>query len=98
MRQTAVLFTWDISIKSGKLKTKIHRELYGYTDYSQFGKYKYQRSGILTNIRHLNPTQSCIIVEEHNAQKIREFFNKYKVKFDERKVLLTDSESRKLSG
>jgi len=96
MGQIAVLFTWDITTKTGKIKTKIHRELYGYTDYSQFGKYMYQRPGVLTNIRHLNPTQSCIIVKVGDAPKIREFFNRYKIKFDERKVLLTEEDYKKL--
>lgn len=88
----AILFTYDFQKKCPAEKMRFHRELYGYTDYSKFGKYKYSRPGLLTKIPHLNPTQSCVIVKRNHAARLRKLFLKYDIKWDERKVTLKRDE------
>lgn len=58
-------------------RNKFKRELLGYTDHSNKGKYKYKRKGILQNIPHLRPIRSTIIIENKNKQKIIKFLQKY---------------------
>lgn len=87
----AILFTYDFKGKQHE-RVKFQRLLYGYTDYSRYGKYKYKRNGLLSKIPHINPTQSCIIIRKKDANKVKKLFKQFKVKFDERAVLLKKGE------
>ena len=57
------------------------RELNGYLDVSNNGKYKYKREGLLQKIRHKIPIRSVIIVEEKDKNKVTRLLNKYKANY-----------------
>lgn len=62
-------------------RNQFKRDLLGYKDHSNMGKYKYQRKGILHNTPHLRPIRSTIIVENKNKEKIIQFLKKYKATY-----------------
>jgi hypothetical protein len=80
-----------------KEKTRFYRELYGYTDSSYFGKYLYERKGILSDIPHLRPTESVIILKPEHSNLVKDFLKKEKVRFSEHKIILTKEETSKLT-
>ncbi|MBU5537112.1 MAG: hypothetical protein QW818_00580 [Candidatus Aenigmatarchaeota archaeon] len=92
----ATLFTFDTTHKHLKEKTKFYRRLYGYADSSCYGKYFYERQGLLSSIPHIRPTESVIILKTKYSSLLRDFLKKEKVKFSEHKVILTRGEMAKL--
>lgn len=50
----------------------LSRKLYGYTDRSQYGKYSYQRPGVLDQIPHIVPMgwKAVLITRPQDAQKV----------------------------
>jgi len=50
----------------------LSRKLYGYTDRSQYGKYSYQRLGVLDQIPHIVPMgwKAVLITRPQDAQKV----------------------------
>ena len=80
--KTATLITYDL--KSSELSraqiNEFQRRLYGYTDHSNHGRYTYQRKGLLSDIPHLNPSQSVIIVPKHKTGDILAFLYDYDAK------------------
>jgi len=95
--RTAALFTFDTSHKQLKEKTRFYRELYGYTDSSYFGKYVYERKGILSDIPHLRPTESVVILKSEHRHLLRDFLKKEKVRFSEHKIILSKEEASKIN-
>lgn len=89
-----VMFTFDT--KSKTTRTRFYRKLYGFKDVSHFGKYHYEREGLLTNIPYLKPTNSTIIVRIRDALLLRKFFKKYNVRFSEHIGFLTIKEAKTL--
>ena len=89
-----VIITFDISTKSIQRKdiVSLHRKLYGYIDYSQNGKYKYHRQGILDKIPHLNPTRSVIITSKNHSQKIVDLLKKCTNNIFMREIILTEKD------
>ncbi len=90
----AMIITFDISSKgvSRKKIVELHRKLYGYKDYSQYGKYEYERHGLLSNIPHINPNQSVIVVRKKDADKVINLIEKYTNKIFAREVTLRKGE------
>lgn len=64
-----------------KKRTKFIRELYGYNDKSNHGKYNYQRKGILSKTKHDKPLKSIIIIKKGTTKKIIEHLKKYHAKY-----------------
>ena len=61
-------------------RTNLHRELYGYTDNSNYGKYRYHRKGLLENIKHKKVLDCAIITDERNSKSLIKILRKYKAK------------------
>lgn len=59
-------------------RSNFKRELNGYKDISNNGKYNYTRKGLLQKIYHLTPIRSVIIVADKDKKKITGLLNKYK--------------------
>ena len=93
-----ILFTFDISHKKASERTIFYRNLYGFNSTANFKdkKYKYTRKGILSDIKHIKPTQSTLITTMKDAPALRAFFKKNKVKFSENAVILHEAQARKL--
>jgi hypothetical protein len=51
-------------------RVKIRRRLYGYTDFSQFGRYRYSREGILAQIPHQRILPGVILIEQKDLNKL----------------------------
>lgn len=64
------------------MRSKFKRELLGYKDHSNMGKYNYQREGILSKIPNYRPIRSVIIIKEKDKNKIISLLKKYKAKYD----------------
>ena len=90
-----VEFTFDARISEDRKRVKFYKELYGYKT-NPYGKYTYIKDGFLSNIKHLKPTRSTIIVSLKDAKGLRSFFKIYSVVFDEKIVILKEREARKL--
>ena len=93
-----ILFTFDVSSKTASQRVVFYRKLYGCspTSWAKDKKYKYKRKGLLSDVKHLKPTQSTLIVTMKDAQMLRTFFRKNKIKFSENAVMLQEAQARKL--
>lgn len=61
-------------------RTNLHRELYGYTDNSNHGKYKYHRKGFLEGVKHKKVLDCVIIVSNENSRNLVKILRKYNAK------------------
>ena len=80
--KTATLITYDLpcaKMTQAEI-TAFHRRLYGYTDYSNHGKYQYERKGLLSEIPHLNPSRSVIIIPKHKTGDVLTYLEEYGAK------------------
>ena len=99
-QKTATLITYELN---GKDMTKsqvslFHKRLYGYTDSSHGGKYTYQRKGLLSDIPHLNPSRSVIIIPKGESKKVLGFLEEYGAKVFSVDVILNAMQSAALSN
>ena len=62
-------------------RTMLHKKLYGYIDFSNHGKYTYNRSGLLTEIKGKRITDAVLLVKNQQAaQKIINLLHEYQAK------------------
>lgn len=54
-----------------------HKEMYGYKDHSNKGKYTYQRKGLLDTVRHKKILDAVIITDKEGAETITKTLKKY---------------------
>ena len=69
-------------------RRRFFRALYGWRDKSQYGKYEYNREGLLSNIPHVRFTRGVFIVAQENRLKVKRFL-KGKAAVIIREVVLT---------
>ena len=62
-----------------KLRTKFNRELYGYQDSSNHGKYRYKREGLLGK-DYKKPLESTIVIKS-NVNKVIKHLKEYGAKY-----------------
>ena len=67
---------------SSTVRNKFKRELLGYKDHSNMGKYSYKREGILSKIPNYRPIRSVIIIKERDKNKIISLLKRYKARYD----------------
>ena len=60
-------------------RMKFQRELYGFKDMSNHGKYTYRRPGIMDSIKHEKIYFSSLRVSEKDLAKILKVLKKHKV-------------------
>ena len=77
---------------------KFCREFYGYTDRSNRGRYVYKRDGVLSEIPHLNPIRSLLIVWKKDAERVISCLKRYDAEIYTRDIVLTDDDKEKLGG
>jgi len=75
-----------------KTAVRFCRDLYGYKDKSYYGKYTYEREGLLSDVPHMKLTGSVIITDAKNARKVVNFLKKYNVPFFMRTIKLRKSD------
>ena len=57
-----------------------HKEMYGYKDFSNRGKYLYQRKGVLNTVKHRKILDCVILTDERGARTIVKILRKYQAK------------------
>ena len=77
---TATLVCYKLGNISAIRRTNLHRELYGYTDNSNHGKYKYHRKGFLEGIKHEKILDCVIIVSKENSTNLVKILRKHNAK------------------
>jgi hypothetical protein len=75
------------SLQGVKKPLKITRKIYGYTEFSNYSKYKYERAGILSDIKYEKLFRACIMIDDKDADEIIEEFKKLEIKM---KILYVD--------
>jgi hypothetical protein len=63
-------------------RNALHRDLYGYKDYSNKGEYSYDRKGILDKIKHTKISNSVIMLETKDLESIEKVLDKHKISRD----------------
>jgi len=76
----AKLVCYKLSNISPVQRTNLHRELYGYIDNSNHGKYKYSRKGFLEGKRHKKVLDCVIMINNENSKELIKILRKYKAK------------------
>ena len=78
------------------IRNRFRKELLGYTDFSNNGKYKYYRSGLLDNIPHNKLIRSVLITKKEQSEIIITLLNKYNADYFIREVKLTEDDIAKI--
>jgi hypothetical protein len=78
----AKLICYSLEKPTQTIRTALNREINGYKDFSDHGKYVYQRKGILHEIEHNRPHKSVIIVKKADEEKIMSVLKKYNAKIN----------------
>ena len=58
-------------------KTRLQRELRGFTDRSNHGAYRYQRKGLLDVVKHRTVYFTGLVVDDKNAKKVISILRKH---------------------
>lgn len=85
----AKLVTYTKGKLSGSQRSLISKNLFGYLDKSNKGKYVYERKGLLNKYKHIKVSNNTFIIELKGWPKIRDFLNKRKVKIKSWSIELT---------
>ena len=85
----ATLFCYTLGKLDPAKRTEFKRELFGYKDYSNRGKYRYKRKGLLDKIQHIKPIRSVIIIMKKDEKKLNELLDKYDAHYSTYLVELT---------
>ncbi|MFH1786160.1 MAG: hypothetical protein ABH829_00700 [archaeon] len=97
-QKTATLITYDLS--SGSMSKSqaslFHKRLYGYTDSSHGGKYTYKRKGLLSEMPHLNPSRSVIIIPRDKAGEVLTFLGEHGATVFAIDVVLNEAQKKAL--
>lgn len=88
MKYKIILYLHSNKIKSAQLS----RHLNGYKDYSNKGKYIYNRKGLLNQIPYWNPIKGVFILEEQDEVKFVKMVNKYQATYYSFPIDLSDEE------
>lgn len=77
-------------------RNKLRKLLLGYTDYSNKGRYRYFRDGLLTKIPCIRIIRSVFIIRNEDCEKVVDLLEKFKAKVYVMKVILTKEDCRRL--
>lgn len=95
-KKTGCLVAFKVS---GRLKaaarTRLFRQLYGWRDKSQYGKYEYQRAGLLGKIGYVPVIRGVFIVKTTDRKKVMKFF-KGKAQLFSREIILSARDKNSL--
>jgi len=76
MKKTLITY----SLAGRKNALEITRQIYGYKDHSNHGRYTYKRKGILTNIPYQKISRTTFWINPKYKQEIIQQFQKLKLK------------------
>lgn len=96
---TATLFTFKLPRKEKKITpakaSKLYRELYGYENYSCYGKYRTHVHGLLEKLNGIFIDSQIFIIKNKYSKQMVSFLKKYSAKIFMWKVILNDKEAKK---
>ena len=78
-------------------KTRFYRRLKGYIDFSNHGKFKYQRAGLLDKVPHINPVDSLIIIRPEDEEDVVSLLKQEGATIYARRIILEDEDMEQLS-
>lgn len=61
-------------------RTTLHKKLYGYKDFSNHGKYRYSRPGLITQIDARRITDGVFLVAEKQSGKLIALLKEFEAK------------------
>ena len=61
-------------------RLRFHREMYGFTDISNKGRYTYKRQGLMNTIKYNKIYFSALVVDDKKAGQIIKILKKHKAK------------------
>jgi hypothetical protein len=79
-------------------ESRLSRELYGYTDKSQYGRYTYRRPGLLDQVPHIIPLgwKALLVTRQKDAQAVIKILEEHKAQVYARKIELEEEDLRTL--
>ena len=75
----AKLICYELKAKPSQ-RTMLHKKLYGYKDFSNHGKYRYTRPGLITETKAKRITDGVLLVAEEQAKKLITLLKKFGAK------------------
>ena len=86
----ATAFIYELKKTKGKDKTYLIREVFGYKDVSNHGKYAYERSGKLTPFIEEKWGRAVIITKRSNAATVSNILKRSQIPHKARKIKILD--------
>ncbi|HID42403.1 MAG TPA: hypothetical protein EYP30_01280 [Archaeoglobaceae archaeon] len=74
------LICYSLKGKNAVERMKFQREMYGFKDLSNNGRYSYRRKGLMDSIPHKKILDSVIIVSPFDAKSVIRLLKKFRVK------------------
>ena len=74
------------SLAGRKNALELTRKIYGYNEFSNYSKYKYQRKGILSDIPYEKISRGCILIDEKYEDQVVKGFVKLRLKIKIMKI------------
>ena len=78
--------------------SRFYRKLYGYNNYSHYGRYHSRVPGFLDGIRHIKYDNGVIVVDTEDSKKVIRFLRSNKAKVHSWSVDLSEREEDILNG
>lgn len=83
---------------SSRAKTKLDRELHGWTDRSNNGRYTYERDGLLQRMPHLRPVRSVLVVASGHAGEVIGLLERHGARVFAKEVVLSPEDVERLGS
>ena len=74
------LICYSIKHMKPTQRTKFQRELYGFKDISNHGKYTYQRKGLMNSIKHKTIFFTGLLIGDKDAKQVIKLLQKHNAK------------------
>lgn len=72
------LVCYSLGKVAPSVRTALHKKLYGYVDFSNSCKYKYEREGLIQKLNCKKIMDSIILTEPKNAKQLVDLLKKHK--------------------
>ena len=92
----ALLVSYNLKKASINQKTTLQQVLYGYTDHSNGGRYKYERQGLLDKIGSIKLNRGVFIINLEDKTKILSILKKNRAAIRTLIVEISKSELKKV--
>jgi len=87
----ALLVSYSLKNANINQKTNLQQTLYGYTDYSNGGRYKYQRKGLLSKYSSIKLNRGVFIIAIKDKNPILSILKKNKASLKTIPIKIPDS-------